>query len=199
MQKNILFLNFGKFISNHLPVYTITFFKKELILIIPPFFVEEILYFLRDNTNCQYKILIDVCGIDFPERKNRFEVVYNLLSLRYNSRIRIKTSINEITPLNSVSHIFSTAGWYEREIWDLYGIFFSNHLNLRRILTDYGFEGHPMRKDFPLAGYVEVRYDDIKKRVICEPVEFSQEFRLYNFLTPWSLNQNQNLLYKINK
>ena len=116
-------------------------------------------------------MLIDVCGVDYPEREQRFEVVYNLLSLKHNQRIRVKVATDEETPVPSVVGVFSSAGWYEREAWDLYGIFFSDHPDLRRILTDYGFEGHPLRKDFPLTGYVEVRYDEEQKRVVYEPVE----------------------------
>ena len=133
----------------------------------------------------QFTLLIDLCGVDFPSRKDRFEVVYNLLSVKYNTRIRIKTCVDDITPVSSVTDVYSTAGWFERETWDMYGIFFSNHPDLRRLLTDYGFEGHPLRKDFPLSGYTEVRYDDSKKRVISEPIELAQEFRYFDFSSPW--------------
>lgn len=143
------------------------------------------LTFLRDDTNCLFKILVDVCGVDYPEREERFEVVYHLLSLKHNQRIRVKVSTDEDTPVPSVVGVFSTANWFEREVWDLYGVFFSDHPDLRRILTDYGFEGHPLRKDFPLTGYVEVRYDDEQKRVVYEPVKLTQEFRRFDFLSPW--------------
>ena len=128
---------------------------------------------------------MDLCGVDYPERPERFEVVYNLLSHRHNLRIRIKTSTDEDTPVPSVSGLFSSAAWFEREAWDLYGVFFSDHPDLRRLLTDYGFEGYPMRKDFPLTGYVEVRYDDEQKRVVYEPVSLTQEFRSFDYLSPW--------------
>jgi len=141
--------------------------------------------YLRDDPVCLFKVLIDICGVDFPEREQRFEVVYNLLSLRHNRRIRVKVVTDEVTPVPSLTQVFSAAGWFEREAWDLYGIFFSDHPDLRRILTDYGFEGHPMRKDFPLTGYVEVRYDEDRKQVVYEPVRLPQDFRTFDFLSPW--------------
>ena len=145
----------------------------------------EALAFLRDDANCHFKCLVDLCGADYPERPERFEIVYNLLSHRHNLRIRIKTSTDEDTPVPSVSGLFSSASWLEREAWDLYGIYFSDHPDLRRLLTDYGFEGYPMRKDFPLTGYVEVRYDGEQKRVVYEPVSLAQEFRSFDYLSPW--------------
>ena len=147
--------------------------------------VVEVMRFLRDDAKCQFKLLVDVCGVDWPDRVERFDVVYNLLSLKLNQRIRIKVSTDEDTAVPSVTSVFSTAGWFEREAWDLYGILFSGHPDLRRILTDYGFQGHPMRKDFPLTGYVQVRYDEEQKRVIYEPVKLTQEFRGFDFLSPW--------------
>ena len=147
--------------------------------------IVTVLTFLRDDTNCQFRQLIDICGVDYPGRERRFEVVYHLLSLRQNQRIRVKLSTDETTPVPSATGVFSAAGWWEREAWDLYGILFSGHPDLRRILTDYGFEGHPLRKDFPLTGYVEVRYDDEQKRVVYEPVKLTQEFRSFDFLSPW--------------
>lgn len=140
---------------------------------------------LRDDSNCQLSQLIDICGVDYPERENRFDVVYHLLSLRQNHRARVKLEAGEGVPVPSVTGVFSAAGWFERETWDLYGILFADHPDLRRILTDYGFEGHPLRKDFPLTGYVEVRYDDDSKRVVYEPVKLTQEFRSFDFLSPW--------------
>ena len=147
--------------------------------------IVTVLTFLRDDTNCQFRELIDICGVDYPGRERRFEVVYHLLSLRQNQRIRVKLSTDESTPVPSATGVFSAAGWWEREAWDLYGILFSGHPDLRRILTDYGFEGHPLRKDFPLTGHVEVRYDDEQKRVVYEPVKLTQEFRSFDFLSPW--------------
>jgi NADH-quinone oxidoreductase subunit C len=145
----------------------------------------EVLTFLRDDTNCQFQQLLDLCGVDYPQRDPRFEVVYNLLSLTHNRRIRVKVRTNEETPVPSVTGVFSSANWWERETWDLMGILFSDHPDLRRIMTDYGFEGHPLRKEFPLTGYVEVRYDDEQKRVVYEPVKLAQEFRTFDFLSPW--------------
>jgi NADH-quinone oxidoreductase subunit C len=147
--------------------------------------IVRVLTFLRDDTNCQFKLLMDVCGADYPQREQRFEVVYNLLSLKHNQRIRVKALTDEATPVPSVVSVFSAANWFERETWDLFGIFFSDHPDLRRLLTDYGFQGHPLRKDFPLTGYVEVRYDQEQKRVVYEPVRLTQDFRSFDFLSPW--------------
>jgi NADH-quinone oxidoreductase subunit C len=158
---------------------------NELIVTVQAAAIVSVLTFLRDDPDCQFTVLVDLCGVDYPEHERRFEVVYNLLSLRHNRRIRVKVLTDETTPVPSVVGVFSSAGWFEREAWDLYGIFFSDHPDLRRILTDYGFEGHPMRKDFPLTGYVEVRYDQEQKRVIYEPVKLTQDFRSFDFLSPW--------------
>jgi NADH-quinone oxidoreductase subunit C len=147
--------------------------------------IVKILSVLRDDTTCNLHQLLDICGVDYPERAERFEVVYHLLSMRQNHRVRIKLSTDERTPVPSVTEVHSAAGWWEREAWDLYGILFSGHPDLRRILTDYGFEGHPLRKDFPLTGHVEVRYDEAQKRVVYEPVNLPQEFRNFDFLSPW--------------
>ena len=141
--------------------------------------------FLRDDAAMLFKILLDVCGVDYPERPERFEAVYHLLSTRHNQRIRLKVITNETTPVPSLVDVFPTAGWFEREAWDLYGILFAGNPDLRRILTDYGFEGHPLRKDFPLTGFVQARYDEEQKRVVYEPVKLTQEFRNFDFLSPW--------------
>lgn len=159
--------------------------KNEVCLYILPEFIIPFFSFLKNHVNNQFKVLIDVTAVDFPSRALRFEIVYNLLSVSYNARIRIKTCIDETTTVASVTELYSAAGWWEREVWDMFGIFFSNHPDLRRILTDYGFKGHPLRKDFPLTGFVEVRYDDSEKRVINTPVEISQEFRYFDFSSPW--------------
>ena len=147
--------------------------------------IAKLLAFLRDDQNCQFKLLVDVCGVDHPDRAQRFDVVYHLLSPRHNQRIRVRLQTDEQTPVPSVVGVFRSAGWFEREVWDMFGVMFADHPDLRRILTDYGFEGHPMRKDFPLTGYVEVRYDDAKKRVVYEPVSLPQEFRRFDFMSPW--------------
>ncbi len=140
---------------------------------------------LRDDPALHFELLIDIAGVDYPDREARFEVVYQLLSLKHNRRVRVKVTTDETTAVPSVSGVYSSAGWYERETWDLFGVYFSDHPDLRRILTDYGFEGHPMRKDFPLTGYVEVRYDEEQRRVVYEPVKLKQEFRSFDFLSPW--------------
>jgi len=147
--------------------------------------IVKVLTYLRDDQNCQFKQLMDVTAVDYPERDERFEIVYNLLSLKQNQRIRVKLSTDETTPVATVASVFDSAIWYEREVWDMYGVLFANHPDLRRILTDYGFDGHPLRKDFPLTGYVEVRYDEDQKRVVYEPVKLTQEFRQFDFVSPW--------------
>lgn len=147
--------------------------------------ITEVLSCLRKATEFLFNQLIDVCGVDYPGRPERFEVVYHLLSMRRNLRLRIKVFTDEATPVPSVTSLFKAAGWWEREAWDMYGIKFSDHPDLRRILTDYGFEGHPMRKDFPLTGYTEVRYDNEQQRVVYDPVILPQEFRQFDFLSPW--------------
>lgn len=157
----------------------------ELIITVNRESIVDTLKFLRDDANCQFKQLMDVCGADYPEQEDRFCLIYNLLSMTHNFRIRVKIWTDESTPVASVTSVFSAAGWWERETWDMYGIYFSDHPDLRRILTDYGFEGHPLRKDFPLTGFVELRYDDEQKRVVYEPVKLTQEFRSFEFLSPW--------------
>ncbi|MBF0332167.1 MAG: NADH-quinone oxidoreductase subunit C [Alphaproteobacteria bacterium] len=145
----------------------------------------KVLIFLRDDANCLFKQLVDITAVDWPAREQRFEVVYNLLAMKHNQRIRVKVATDEDTPVPSCTGVFSTAIWFEREVWDMFGVLFSDHPDLRRILSDYGFEGHALRKDFPLTGYVELRYDDEQKRVIYEPVKLTQEFRSFDFLSPW--------------
>lgn len=158
---------------------------NELIVEVNRDQIVKAMLFLRDDPQCLFKQLVDICGVDYPERSERFEVVYNLLSLKHNQRVRLKISTDEATPVPSATGVFRSAGWFEREAWDLYGIMFSEHEDLRRILTDYGFEGHPLRKDFPLTGFVEMRYDEEQKRVIYEPVSLTQEFRRFDFMSPW--------------
>lgn len=171
-------------------INTVQVSSGELVIIVPHTLIYQVLSFLKYHTYTQYKILSDMTAIDFPEKEKRFELVYNLLSVSYNSRIRVKTYVNEMTALPTACTLYPCANWLEREIWDMYGIYFTQHQDLRRILTDYGFEGHPLRKDFPLNGYVSVRYDDINKIVVCEPTELTQEFRTFNFQTPWSRISN---------
>jgi len=166
-------------------VESVDIINDELVVVVVRDSIVRVLTFLRDDVNCQFKQLMDVCGADYPERAERLEVVYNLLSLTHNRRIRVKVRTDEDTPVPTVTGVFNSAGWWERETWDLLGVYFSGHPDLRRILTDYGFEGHPLRKDFPLTGYVEVCYDDEQKRVVYEPVKLPQEFRTFDFLSPW--------------
>ncbi len=147
--------------------------------------IEDVIRFLRDDATCRFTTLIDLCGVDYPERAERFEVVYHMLSMQQNQRIRVKLSVDEETPVASICDLFPVANWFEREAFDMYGITFSNHPDLRRLLTDYGFEGYPLRKDFPLTGYVEVRWDEEEKRVVYEPVELVQEYRDFDFMSPW--------------
>ncbi|XP_043237344.1 NADH dehydrogenase [ubiquinone] iron-sulfur protein 3, mitochondrial-like [Amphibalanus amphitrite] len=180
--------DFGKYVADCMPKYVQKVqisSGNELEILIAPEGVVPVLQFLKDHHNAQFAVVSDITAIDVPSRHYRFELIYNLLSLRYNSRIRVKTYTDELTPVDSCVEVFKGANWYEREIWDMYGVFFSNHPDLRRILTDYGFEGHPFRKDFPLSGYVEVRYDDEAKRVVVEPVELAQEFRKFDLESPW--------------
>ena len=159
--------------------------RGELTLMVPAADIVAVLTALRDDTEGLFEILIDICGVDYPERAKRFDVVYHLLSPRRNRRVRVKCQTDETTPVPSTVGVFSASNWFEREAYDMYGILFSGHPDLRRILTDYGFQGYPLRKDFPLTGYVEVRYDDEQKRVVYEPVELTQEFRSFDFESPW--------------
>jgi NADH-quinone oxidoreductase subunit C len=147
--------------------------------------IVEVLKFLVDNDECRFVSFIDICGADYPEREMRFDVVYHLLSPYKNSRVRVKVQVDETTEVPTACPVFPAADWFEREVYDLYGVVFTGHPDLRRILTDYGFSGHPLRKDFPVTGHVEVRYDDEKKRVVYEPVKLVQEMRQFDYLSPW--------------
>ncbi|SHN15118.1 NADH-quinone oxidoreductase subunit C [Roseibium suaedae] len=157
----------------------------ELTLVADAGQILDVVRFLRDNSSCKFVNLTDVCGVDWPAREKRFDVVYHFLSPVQNHRIRVKVATDEETPVPSITGLFPGAEWFEREAYDMYGILFSGHPDLRRLLTDYGFDGYPLRKDFPVTGYVEVRYDDEKKRVVYEPVRLNQEFRNFDFLSPW--------------
>ncbi len=159
--------------------------ENELTLYVHIDTLERVITFLRDDTACRFEMLVDICGVDFPERDPRFEIVYHLLSITNNFRIRLKVLVEDGGAVPSITKIYSTASWFEREVWDLFGVYFSNHPDLRRLLTDYGFQGHPLRKDFPLTGYVELRYDDEQKRVVYEPVKLTQEYRKFDFESPW--------------
>jgi NADH-quinone oxidoreductase subunit C len=178
---------FGEYITHMVSdrVQSFSVAHDELILVTDAPHIVPLLTFLRDDEECEFSQLMDVTAVDFPNRAARFEVVYNLLSLTKNRRIRVKVNLEEQAPVHSVCEVFHSANWFEREVWDMYGIFFMFHPDLRRILTDYGFEGHPQRKDFPLTGYVELRYDEDQKRVVYEKVKLNQAYRSFDFLSPW--------------
>lgn len=159
--------------------------QRELTLEVALPLIVKVITFLRDDPRCQFKQLIDICAVDYPAQEKRFEIIYNMLSIKFNYRIRVKIRAGEGDLVPTATMVYSAAGWYEREVWDMYGVYFSGHPDLRRILSDYGFEGHAQRKDFPLTGYVEVRYDEELKRVVYEPVVLNQEFRRFDFMGPW--------------
>jgi NADH-quinone oxidoreductase subunit C len=157
----------------------------ELTLHVERTAIVDVATFLRDDEQCRFISIVDVCGVDYPERDERFDVVYHFLSPQLNRRIRVRLHADDVEPVPSITEVFPGANWFEREAYDLYGVLFSGHPDLRRILTDYGFDGHPLRKDFPLTGFVEVRYDEERKRVVYEPVKLPQEFRSFDFISPW--------------
>lgn len=159
--------------------------RDELTIVVRADHIQKVLTYLKDDQACLFRQLVDICGVDYPERVRRFDVVYHLLSIELNQRIRVKIETDEDTAIPSAVDVFPAAGWFEREAWDMYGIFFAGHPDLRRMLTDYGFKGHPLRKDFPLTGFVECRYSEEEKRVVYEPVELTQEFRDFDFMSPW--------------
>lgn len=171
------------------PIEKIKIFKYNFIIIVKPSVLLEFLHFLKFHVLYQFEILTCISGIDYPLNKYRFKVVYELLSVRYNFRIRVKTFVSELTTLKSCEKIFPAGSWFECEIWDMFGIFFKNHSNLKRILTDYGFEGYPLRKDFPLSGFSEMRYNEIEKRVGLESLDLCQEYRTFSFLSPWEVKR----------
>lgn len=176
------------YLSSFVPILAFDSQDTSLVISVKP---EDLLFtleILKKHTNTQYTCLSSISGVDYPERSRRFEVSYDLLSIKFNSRIRVKTFVDELTPLESSVSVFPGATWWEREVWDMFGVFFDKNSEIKRILTDYGFEGHPLRKDFPLSGYVESRYDDSTKRVVCEPLENAQEFRSFDFSSGWSEN-----------
>jgi len=167
------------------PIEKLQFQDGVITVTIKPCFLKHNLLLLKYHISNQFEILTCISAVDYPSKKYRFKIIYELLSIRYNVRLRIKLQIDELTTVDSCDKLFLTAGWYECEIWDMFGIFFKNHTNLKRILTDYGFEGYPLRKDFPLSGFIEMRYNDIQKRVINESIEFCQEYRTFSFISPW--------------
>lgn len=182
-------INFIKNLKKLLPcILSYSFDKNTLNIIIDPKDLFFILTVLNFHSMLQYKVLSSITCVDYPDRKKRFELIYELLSVRYNSRIRVKLLLNEITPVKSVYKIFPASTWWEREVWDLFGVFFDSNHEIKRILTDYGFDGHPLRKDFPLSGYVESRYNDKIKRIVSEPLEHAQHFRFFDFSSGWAKN-----------
>lgn len=197
MDKNLQNIEAREIQNNELREYILTHVPKEMSLGVEiinntvvvytrPQDLVRVLYFLRDNTKTLFKQLIDITAVDYPSNpEHRFQIVYQLLSLKNNIRITVKTETDGAAPIPTVTGVFSNANWLEREVWDMYGVKFKGHPDLRRILTDYGFEGHPQRKDFPLTGYQEVRYDEEKQRVVYEPVKLHQEFRTFDYLSPW--------------
>jgi NADH/F420H2 dehydrogenase subunit C len=184
----VLKLNYGNYLISCLPSYINTAFVmlNELTIIVSSSFIYNTLLFLKKDSNSLFNVLIDITAVDYPENDKRFEVFYFLLSLSYNTRIRVKTHINEMFPLQSVTKVYASANWSEREVWDMFGIYFKDHPDLRRLLTDYGFEGHPLRKDFPLNGYLAVRYDDTSKIILYETTELAQNYRNFNLQSSWS-------------
>ena len=177
---------FSTLFTQMIPVYSIQQSREELILNVPSCLIVPVLRFLRDSTNTQFKILCDICAVDYPKRRVRFEIVYHLLSITFNIRLRVCIRINEMTPLLSISSLFQGANWFEREIWDLFGIFFLNHPDLRPLLTDYGFEGNTHLKSFPCSGHVEIYYNNKDQKLCFSDLEVDQEVRHFTFLSPWS-------------
>jgi NADH/F420H2 dehydrogenase subunit C len=168
-----------------LPIVRFEHYSKEGSFLIQTNFISAILLVFKNHFKYQFKVLTCISGVDYPENFYRFQVVYELLSIKYNSRIRIKVLVDELTPVNSVETIFPSASWWESEIWDMFGVFFFNQYNLTRLLTDYGFQGYPLRKDFPLSGFTESRYNITKGRVVYENLELAQEYRIFEFISPW--------------
>lgn len=186
MNKQLLYLN--KILNKELNSLTITP-DKEIVINLNPAAISKLATFLKLHTNTQHKLLLDIYAVDYPKLNKRFELNYMALSLLFNNRVFIKLNIYQDQIVESIMNIFNSANWLEREVWDMFGIFFNNHKDLRRILTDYGFEGFPLRKDFPLTGYLQFRYDDENQTVISEPVELTQEFRSFEYSMPWSDNK----------
>lgn len=178
-EKNKALHAYGQYLLSSLPKYIqqFTVWKDELTIYVPPQAIIPVFTFLKYHTATEYTTISDITAVDFPTKDQRFEVVYNLLSIRHNSRLRVKTYADEATPVPSITSLYDGANWYEREVYDLFGVFFTDHPDLRRIMTDYGFDGHPLRKDFPMTGYTELRYDEEKKRIVVEPLELTQAYR----------------------
>ncbi len=182
-----------KTVIKSFPIQKVQLNKDEITFFVNNNYLKELLLFIKLHYLCQYKILTCISGVDYPKKQNRFEIIYEFLSVKFNNRIKIKVYSNQLSYIESCENIYPSAGWYECEIFDMFGVFFINHNNLKRILTDYGFEGYPLRKDFPLSGYVELRYDDQQKKIINEHIELAQEYRTFDFYGPWNLNEKINI------
>lgn len=182
----------NKNISKILPIIRLEFYINEISIIISTNIIREFLIIIKNHFNYQFNILIFISGIDYPENCYRFQIAYEFLSLKFNARMWIKVFTNELFPVPSINQIYKSACWWESEIWDMFGIYFIYHYNLTRLLTDYGFQGYPLRKNFPLNGFTEIKYDIIKKWIICEKIEFSQEFRIFQFVSPWKNSKIKN-------
>jgi len=168
-----------------LPIENISFYHNDISLTVKSCHLFQIIRFLKQHTHTQYHVLISITVVDFLQKCNRFELSYELLSLRFNNRIRIKVGLDELNLIDSCESLHAGANWFECEVWDMFGVYFSNHSNLKRILTDYGFEGFPLRKDFPLCGFVEIQFSELKKRIVTDSIELTQEYRTFNFKSPW--------------
>jgi NADH-quinone oxidoreductase subunit C len=187
MKKRSIIISNLNYFQKIFPIEKIQIYNNEITIIVTQKLLKDLLFFLKNNILCQFNLMTCISCVDYPINKFRFQIVYDLLSLRHNSRFRIKIFTNELTSVPSCVQIFSAANWFESEIWDMFGVFFVNHPNLKRLLTDYGFEGHPLRKDFPLSGFVEMRFVENLKRVSSESIEFNQEYRTFNFISPWQV------------
>jgi NADH dehydrogenase (ubiquinone) Fe-S protein 3 len=192
-RSNKLLVKFGRYLMSILPFESFQVSNNEVLILVQPRYLFFVLAFLKGHINSQYTILTSIAATDFLDRFNRFEISYELLSLTLNNRLRIKLLVSETSAVESISPLYNSAKWWEREIWDMFGVFFSNHPDLRKILTDYGFEGFPLRKDFPVSGFVEVRFDNVIKRVVCEPLELAQEYRFFTFENPWVTQSSANV------
>jgi NADH/F420H2 dehydrogenase subunit C len=184
----LLLINFRNYLKKIFPQILIYIFNGDFFIKVPVQNLTKFIFFCKNHSQTQYKILSDICAVDYPWKKNRFKLFYNLLSIQFNSRVIIIISTDEQNGIKSISDSFNVANWFEREIWDLFGIYFYNHPDLRRILTDYGFKGYPLRKDFPLTGYIEVRYFYNEKRILVEETYLTQEYRTFYFNNSWNKN-----------
>lgn len=184
---NYLLFNSIKTFLTVFPIENVNLYNNEITFTVKAKNLLNVLKFLKQHTHCQYHTIVSITAVDYLQQLNRFELNYELLSLIYNNRLRIKIYVNELELINSCECLFSAASWYECEVWDMFGIYFSNHTNLKRILTDYGFEGYPLRKDFPLCGFIDLKYHELHKRIVSNSIELSQEYRTFNFLSPWEI------------